>query len=329
MYPSTLREEELKNKVAADVFGDYDCTRILDADFFLADLLSKDGATLVLCPASKQTLTVPEGVTAIGESAFQECAALESVSFPSGMTEIGDRAFYDCTKLKSVLIGAEVTAVGDGAFSGCISLEKIDVDGENKEYSSADGVLFSKDGSSLVGCPGARSEVTIPAGVTAVDDWAFPGCASLSAVKVDPANNYFVSLGNMLFSKDGKTLLVCPGVKKEAEIPDGVTKIADNAFARCKSLKSVSIPESVTDVGKDAFYGCTSLKTVNYAAGRGEWEKISVSDESDAFKAAEVFTKTERTNAIIIFAVLVAALAAAIVVLYLIRKNKKAPAKER
>ena len=47
MYPSTLREEELKNKVAADVFGDYDCTRILDADFFLADLLSKDGATLV------------------------------------------------------------------------------------------------------------------------------------------------------------------------------------------------------------------------------------------------------------------------------------------
>ena len=68
----------------------------------------------------------------------------------------------------------------------------------------------------------------------------------------------------MLYSKDQKTLLLCPGGKTEAAIPFGVERIGPYAFDDCRALESVSFPESVTEIEADAFDNCDALKTVAF-----------------------------------------------------------------
>lgn len=67
-------------------------------------------------------VTIPEGVTKIGNGAFQGCTGLTSVTIPAGVTEIGVFAFYGCTGLISVTIPADVKEIGMDAFTHCPNL---------------------------------------------------------------------------------------------------------------------------------------------------------------------------------------------------------------
>ena len=61
-------------------------------------------------------LTIPDGVTSIGNYAFIGCSDLTSVTIPDSVTSIGGFAFRDCIGLTSVTIPASVTSIGNGAF---------------------------------------------------------------------------------------------------------------------------------------------------------------------------------------------------------------------
>jgi hypothetical protein len=158
-----------------------------------------------------------------------------------------------------------VTSIGDGAFAGCSSLSAIEVDAGNAQYCSVNGILFSKDGKTLVAYPAGRRAATyiIPAGVSSIGNWAFYGCDSLSAIEVDAGNAQYRSVNGILFSKDGKTLVAYPAGRKAATytIPAGVTSIGTSAFSWCSRLTSVSIPTSVTSIGNNAFYRCDKLSS--------------------------------------------------------------------
>lgn len=67
-------------------------------------------------------VTIPEGVTEIGSSAFRGCEVLAWVDIPNSVTEIGEWAFLDCKSLASVSIPGSVAKIGNGAFSGCKGL---------------------------------------------------------------------------------------------------------------------------------------------------------------------------------------------------------------
>ena len=103
-----------------------------------------------------------------------------------GVTSLGNRAFYRCTALESVTLPASLTGpVGQNAFSLCSALTAIAADPENTAYGSADGVLFSKDGKTLIRCPeGKTGTYAIPAGVTDIGDWAFAGCSGLTEITI-------------------------------------------------------------------------------------------------------------------------------------------------
>ena len=238
-------------------------------------LFNKGMHTLVQCPGAFAAYTIPDSVTSIGGSAFRGCASLTSVTIPDSVTCIGDWAFSRCESLTSVTIPDSVTSIGDCAFVSCTSLTGIWVAEGNSHYSSdASGVLFNKDMTTLVQCPGAFAAYTIPDSVTRIGEYAFAYCTSLTSVTI-PGSVTRIGVGAFAYCKSLTSVTIpnsVTSIRKGAfqgctsltsvTIPDSVTSIGEWAFYDCESLTSVTIPDSVTSISKSAFSGCKSLTSV-------------------------------------------------------------------
>ena len=187
---------------------------------------------LIQCPGAKTSVTIPNSVTSIGESAFSGCSGLTSVTIPNN-----------------------VTSIAWSAFSNCSGLTSIDVASENTHYSSIDGVLYNYAQDTLIQCPGAKTSVTIPNSVTSIGGGAFYGCSGLISVTI---GNNVTSIGDDAFYE-------CSGLIS-VTIPNSVTSIGDYAFYECSGLTSVTIGNSVTSIGDYAFYSCSSLTSIKCLA---------------------------------------------------------------
>ena len=197
------------------------------------------------------SIEIPASVTSIGYSAFQGCSNLISIEIPSSVTSIGTGAFYCCSSLTSMEIPNSVTSIGSGAFERCNSLssvkipssvteiegvpflacenlKKIEVEEDNENYLSIDGVMYSKNGKELINFPSGKDSVEISSSVTSIRERAFCECDNLSSV----------------------------------EIPNGVNRIEYETFWDCDNLSSVKIPNSVTSIGLYAFEECDNLSSI-------------------------------------------------------------------
>ncbi len=159
----------------------------------------------------------------------------ETLEIPSKLdgytvTSIGYEAFKDCDSLTSVTIPDSVESISEDVFGYCNGLTEIKVDGNNKNYSSQDGVLFDKNKTELIKYPSGntRASYDIPKSVTSICNSAFIRSNSLTNIT----------------------------------IPEGVTTIGESAFFNCYSLTSVTIPKSVTSIGLGAFYDCYDLTDI-------------------------------------------------------------------
>ncbi|MDR3317949.1 MAG: leucine-rich repeat protein [Clostridiales bacterium] len=209
-------------------------------------------------------------VTAIGEKAFYACGRLTGVKIPRTVTHIGGSAFLGCGALAAAALPSGVRSIGYYPFAYCRELAGIEVSPQNAYYKSIDGVLFNKDGTTLISYPlGRRAEIyTITDKVRSIDGYAFLGGNRLTAVDVAAGNQYYKSADGVVFGKDGTTLVVYPA-KKSGEtyaIPDGVKSIGSSAFSWCKGLTGVTIPSGVTAIGGYAFYS-SGLKGINIPSG--------------------------------------------------------------
>lgn len=136
------------------------------------------------CESGITQIEIPEGVKKIGIDAFAGCTMLKSITFPDSVTEIGTFAFCECTKINGINISKNVEKIDDFAFAATVSSEYINVDPENKNYSSVDGVLFNKDMTELINYPAKKAgdEYIVPDTVTRVDTYSFVGCDNLRSI---------------------------------------------------------------------------------------------------------------------------------------------------
>lgn len=174
---------------------------------------------------------------------------ITEIKIPSSITSIGNSAFSNCRSLTQVTIPDSVTSIGRGAFEDCSSLTSFIVDTNNTNYSSANGLLLSKDGKTLIS--GINGDVVIPNSVIRIRSYAFSGCDGLMSITIPD------SVTSILEGAFGG----CSGLTS-INIPNSVTSISDYAFDDCDGLISITIPNSVISILPYAFEGCSSLKSI-------------------------------------------------------------------
>jgi uncharacterized repeat protein (TIGR02543 family) len=87
-------------------------------------LFNKSKTTLLCCPGGKKgNYDIPDGVTSIGEYAFDSCGKLARVTLPDGIATIGTWAFINCTGPVSVIFPDSVTSLEGQAFFNCTRLK--------------------------------------------------------------------------------------------------------------------------------------------------------------------------------------------------------------
>ncbi|PWM00115.1 MAG: hypothetical protein DBY04_01130 [Clostridiales bacterium] len=142
---------------------------------------------------------IHEQTKVIAGGAFSNCNSLTSIEIPLSVTSIGSNAFAGCERLTSIEIPSSVTSIGNYAFDSCRNLTNIVIDDNNQAYQSIDGVLFSKDQTTLIRYPAGKTETTyaIPLSVTSIGDYAFQYCRSLTNIDIPSS---VTSIGNYAFS---------------------------------------------------------------------------------------------------------------------------------
>ena len=217
-------------------------------------LFDKEKTQLIQAPCTIAAYTIPNSVTTIGQSAFDQCSNLTSIDIPNSVTYIGDQAFCWCPSLTSIDLPDHLTYIGMQAFAFCYSLTDIDIP---NSVTCIDSLAFCE-------CTSLTS-IHIPASVTNLSTDAFSYCPSLTGIHVDENNpNYSSDAQGILFDKEKTELLLAPGAITTCTIPDGVAYIGHSSFAWCENLTRVTIPASVTDIFDWAFLYCENLTNISF-----------------------------------------------------------------
>lgn len=211
------------------------------------DLIYAEGCTTTLAThlSYLTSVTIPQTVTSIADSAFQECSYLTEVTLPEGVVSIGREAFSWCLSLSSINLPDAVTHIGQQAFNACESLPVED----HIRYVGRYLVGVDDDGH-------YETSLNIRPGTEWIGDYAFVGCIFLPAITLPDGVKH---IGISAFES-------CLALESFS-IPSSVTTIESLAYARCESFTSVTIPASLTTIAENAFADCVNIRKLIYAEG--------------------------------------------------------------
>ena len=218
-------------------------------------LLVSSGGTLISSLSSDAHITIPNSVTHIGNGAFYEHFALQTITIPSSVTHIEEASFIMCKNLQTITIPNSVIRIGRNPFAGCFQLQ---LTSDSSCFKVINGLLISSDGT-LISCLSKDTHITIPNLVTHIGDYAFMQCRNLQTITFP---NSVTFIGNYAF-------VGCRNLQT-ITIPNSVTQIGSGAFSECEKLQAVNIPNSVTQIGDEAFSCYSSLQTIHIPKGSME-----------------------------------------------------------
>ena len=187
---------------------------------------------------SDAAVTLPEGTTLIGDSAFKDCAFITSVTLPEKLLSIGNYAFSGCTGLTEIVIPDSVTTIGSYAFSGCTGLTEIVIP---DSVTTIGSYAFS-------GCTGL-TRVVLPAGLTAIPDCCFNNCEKLPGITIPET---VTSIGSCAFRYCSALTAIT--------LPQGLQTLGENAFLHCENLPYVDVPDTLESAGYSIASDTTQLR---------------------------------------------------------------------
>ncbi|MBQ8808561.1 MAG: leucine-rich repeat protein [Clostridia bacterium] len=168
--------------------------------------------TLVKYNGNAETVTIPEGVTSIAESAFSYNANIKEVILPSTLQKIGDNAFVHCYSLEKITIPPTVSHIGAGAFDDTVWMYN-----QKNDYICVNGILISYKGTD--------KHLELPEGITAIGSGAFMANTNLLSVHLPDSIIY---IDSMAFGGCSEL--------RTLNIPDSVEWIDEYSFAGCVNL---------------------------------------------------------------------------------------------
>ena len=228
------------------------------------------------------SITIPNSVTRIGESAFCGCTGLKTVTLSDGVLDIGTAAFKGCDNLTNITIPDSVTSIGEDAFRECNNLKSViiskslkinknsfpdcctvyrsengGIHGDNFAHSVTDSNTLYRTGDDVKSSSGKlpNSSSTVVESI---------GTQNKTNSQNSFFNNYYARLKETKnvngFSIRNGEVVGYSGEGGNVIIPDGVTSVGEMAFFACNSIVSILIPDSVSSIGDFAFCACENLK---------------------------------------------------------------------
>ena len=247
-------------------------------------IINKSQKALVL--GCRTTVIPADGsVTRIDGLAFIDVHGLTSITIPEGITSLGEDAFSGCPDLKSIHFSSTVNSFELVSVMGCDALEVITVDPKNPRfYSSGNCVIEKETGTLFLGCAGSvipndgsikkigyyafggngsLVSVTVPEGVTYIDGYAFASCESLKSVYLPDS---LITLGYGVFYHSSAL--------ESVRIGKNLETIGSSVFDECSKLNNLSFPKTLKRIGEMVFMECKSLASVSFEGTGAEWKAI-------------------------------------------------------
>ena len=246
------------------------------------------------CPIT--SVTFPDILTEIGDSAFRH-TCISEIILPDSLVSIGINAFRECKNLNNISFGNSLRSIGEDAFAQCglttmtlpasvenisfywkglsDTLESIVVDENNTHYCDIDGILYNKEKTSLIYCPGGKSgAIIVPDGVTEICEYAFSYCDHLTEIHLPDSvteigvwafelctNLSMLHLSDSLETVPDYMCFHCYNLQ-QVDLPNALVTIGAEAFEKCSSLQTLYIPARVSTIGDRAFLDCPNLELI-------------------------------------------------------------------
>ena len=229
------------------------------------------------------SVSLPSGITGIGNSSFLRCCNLASINIPTNVTKIGTEAFFYCEKLTSISISKNVTSIGTRAFKNCSQLTSVTVNWATPI--TIDNECFSNAANATLNVPYGSKER-----YEAATGWKqFKNIVEMAPKDGDIFTALTTEGVKMTFTVinasaktckvgDGSSASISASTDGLVTIPTtandfAVTQISSKAFYNCNQITATEIPICITSIGTYAFSGCNNLTSVTV----GWDEPISIS----------------------------------------------------
>ena len=187
-------------------------------------------------------VVIEDGVTSIGNKAFDSCSSLTSITIPNSVTSIKAATFYGCTSLTSITIPDGVTSIGYATFTGCSSLTSITIP------DSVTSIGYA----TFTGCSSLTS-ITIPDSVTSIGYATFAGCSSLTSITIPDS---VTSIGESAFSNCSSLQTIslsCKSTLKRSDFGDQADLVSYTSHTLKKTeAKAATYAEN----GNKAYWTC-------------------------------------------------------------------------